>query len=421
MSITNLKNEPGVSKTDGTRKLTIKGETKNYIVYRIPLDKPFYNDRNGRIATYISKYKSEGNLIDRDVVSEYNNILHKFIRESNSNALDQTKENIKRFGQRLPGVVLQDGRVIDGNRRFTCLRELKKEGENVFFEAVILDTENGIDARDIKLLELNLQHGEERPVDYNAIDYLVDMYYDIVKNKMFSVEEYVKSTNKKRRDVELGVKKAELMVQFLEFINAKEQYFIARDMDLDGPLQECVTILNKDFKKWDFEELIKPNFDDKDAQLEFMRIRNVLFTAIYTSRSQSGGDLTRFIRDMGKSAIHSNNREEFLENYEEIVEEVFETLQEEEIVTSKSLKDVGKKLEEVRKEGTKIIEKVIEDNQILEARKKPVELLGSALNYLSKIDNDQVKRLNGEDAEEFELILNEIRETLTKYGEALEI
>ncbi|MEK4407941.1 hypothetical protein COJ27_17500 [Bacillus cereus] len=417
---TKLTSVTGIEKTDGTRKLTIKGKTNNYTVYRIPLEKLFYNDRNGRIATYISKYIAEGNYIDRTIIDEYNDVLHGFIRESNSTALDATKDNISRFGQRLPGVVLQDGRVIDGNRRFTCLRELRKEGNDVFFEAVILDTENGIDERDIKRLELNLQHGEERPVDYNAIDYLVDMYNDIVKNKMFSIKDYGDSTNKNKKDIEMGVKKAILMVQFLEFINAKEQYFIARDMELDGPLQECVTILNKEFKKWSFEELDNPSFEEKDIQAEYLRIRNALFTAIFTSRSDERGDLTRYIRQIGKSVIHSDNREDFLEEYEEIVEEVYETLQED-TVTSQTVKEIGKKLGDARKESSVIIDKVIEDTQITEARKKPVELLNQALTYLNKIDSDQVKRLKVEDAKEFNLVLEEINDVLAEFGEALEI
>lgn len=417
---TKLTGVTGIEKTDGTRKLTIKGKTNNYTVYRIPLEKLFYNDRNGRIATYISKYIAEGNYIDRTNIGEYNNVLHGFIRESNATALEATKDNISKFGQRLPGVVLQDGRVIDGNRRFTCLRELKKEGKDVFFEAVILDTENGIDERDIKRLELNLQHGEERPVDYNAIDYLVDMYNDIVKNKMFSIKEYGDSTNKNKKDIEMGVKKAILMVQFLEFINAKEQYFIARDMELDGPLQECVTILNKEFKKWGFEELDNPNFEEKDIQAEYLRIRNALFTAIFTSRSDERGDLTRYIRQIGKSVIHSDNREDFLEEYEEIVEEVYETLQED-TVTSQTVKEIGKKLGDIRKESTVIIDKVIEDTQITEARKKPVELLNQALTYLNKIDSDQVKRLKVEDAKEFNLVLEEINNVLAEFGETLEV
>lgn len=35
------------------------------------------------------------------------------------------------------------------------------------------------------------------------------------------------------------------MVEFLEHINAPKQYFLAREMGLDGPLVELVNILKK--------------------------------------------------------------------------------------------------------------------------------------------------------------------------------
>ncbi|OCA86152.1 hypothetical protein [Bacillus sp. FJAT-27986] len=414
----NITNCKGVKKTDGKRKLTIKGETKNHSVYRIPINLLYYNDKNGRIATYISKYIADGNILNRDTenqLEQYNNVLHNFIRESNSKAIDNTKENIRRFGQRLPGVVLQDGRIIDGNRRYTCLRELKAEGEDVFFEAVILDTDNGIDERDIKLLELNLQHGEERPIDYNPIDYLVDVYRDIVQNRMFTIKEYAISTNKKPKEIEMAVKKAVLMVQFLDFMNAKEQYFIARDMNLDGPLQEIVSILNKDFKKMDFVELNNPNYDDIGIQSEYFRIRNALFTAIFTNRNEKI-DLTRYIREMGKSVIHSQNREEFFEEYEDIVEEVYEKFREEETITTQSVKEIGRKLEPARKKGTEIIHNKVVDTLVKEARKKPIELLNQALMDLKRIDRDQVKCLKGEDKKDFDIAIGSIRDIIKKFG-----
>lgn len=37
-----------------TKKLTYKGQTKDLDVYRIPIKMLFYNDMNGRIATFIS-------------------------------------------------------------------------------------------------------------------------------------------------------------------------------------------------------------------------------------------------------------------------------------------------------------------------------------------------------------------------------
>ena len=160
--------------TDQRKKITIQGETLNFTVYRIPLDALVYNVKNGRIATYISKYQTDNGELNQNNVIELNNILGKFIRESNPTALDKTKDNIKKFGQKQPGVVLKNGIVIDGNRRFTCLRELESEGKIQYFDAVILSDDYS--ARDIKSLELNLQHDEERPVDYHPIDDLVDIY-----------------------------------------------------------------------------------------------------------------------------------------------------------------------------------------------------------------------------------------------------
>ena len=48
-----------VIKTSLSQKFTINGRTKAYPVYRVRLDKLFYNDQNDRIATWISQYKSE--------------------------------------------------------------------------------------------------------------------------------------------------------------------------------------------------------------------------------------------------------------------------------------------------------------------------------------------------------------------------
>lgn len=414
-----------IMKTDGTRKLTIKGTTKNYTVYKIPLDLLYYNDRNGRIATYISQYISTGNVLDKTNLVEYNNVLQEFIKNSNPIALENTKKNIDRFSQRVPGVVLNDGRVIDGNRRFTCLRMLKEEGKDVFFEAVILDPADGIDERDIKRLELNLQHAEERPIDYNPIDNLVDVYRDIVEDNLFTVREYAENTNKKVKDIELMIKKAELMVQFLEFMNAPGQYYIAREMDLDGPLQELVTILNKDFKNSDFRKLNEANYEDKAEQAEYLRIRNALFTAIFSKRKvtdgEGRGDLTREIREMGKFIINAANRDEFLDEFEDIVEEVYETFQEHDVVTAQSIKEIGRELSDVRKQSSEIIEKRIEDTRLKVAKAKPVDLLNKAFDDMERIDLVQVERLDAVTATEFKVILEKIEEKVKKFGESLNV
>ena len=152
-----------VQKTALTRKLTVDGITKPYPVYKIRLDQLYYNDQNDRIATWISKYKNEHNgqmpdIADRDA---FNGIIEQFIIESNPDAIKRTQNNIELVDQREPGVVLSDGRIIDGNRRFTCLRRLAQKNERFsYFEAVILDRNIDQNAKEIKRLELSIQHGE---------------------------------------------------------------------------------------------------------------------------------------------------------------------------------------------------------------------------------------------------------------------
>ena len=118
---------------------------------------------------------------------EYNNIIHQFITESNPKALSKTQKNIALVGQEQPGVVLADGRIVDGNRRFTCLRNIQEEtGNTQYMNAVILERDITGNAKEIKMLELQLQHGVDKPVDYDPIDRLVGIYNDIVDKKLHS-------------------------------------------------------------------------------------------------------------------------------------------------------------------------------------------------------------------------------------------
>lgn len=390
--------EKDITLTDGTRNLTVKGETKNHKVYKIPLEYLFYNDQNGRIATWISKYNNDNEPLSLDDMEYYNSVLHGFIKQANENAFEKTKKNIKMFGQKVAGVVLKNGRIIDGNRRFTCLREIAVEGEDCYFNAVILDTDAGISDRDIKRLELNLQHAEERPVDYDPIDNLVDIYRDLEQNKTFTISEYVRNVNQTKTEVEKTLKKAILMVEFLDFINAKGKYYIARELNLDGPLQEMVGILNR--------------LDEEKKE----DVKSALFTALLTSQS---GDLTRHIREIGKEIIKTKNAEKFIEEYEEIVEEVFEDLQDEEEVDLSTVNEKISTNTSLKEKSDNIIRKKIEQNRHETVRNKPIVLLNDALDALNAIDETVVSRMNEENREEFEEVLKKIRETLNVYGEKL--
>ena len=114
-----------IEKTHHIKKLIISGiANDSWEVYRIPLDYLYYNDKNGRINTTYKQYQVENGVLQPEVGdSRYNEIFEKFIYDSKPQALQETLHSIKNKTQQEPGVVLPDGRVIDGNRRYECINE----------------------------------------------------------------------------------------------------------------------------------------------------------------------------------------------------------------------------------------------------------------------------------------------------------
>lgn len=269
--------------TEQAVKHTIDGVTRTYPVYRIRIDQLRYNNHNDRIATWLSAYRAEHDGSDPSAlpVNEYNEIIQKFIVDSNPEAIRNTQRNIAAFGQRVPGVVLNDGLVIDGNRRLTCIRRLAGEShETGWFDAVILPDEVASDPKRIKLLELSIQHGEEGKVDYDPIERLVGVYNDIIKDGLLTQAEYAKHTGMTEANVQKLVDQAKLMCDFLEFCNAPDQYHLARELAIAGPLGELPAILKK--CKSDNERL---------------QVKEYVFANII---AQPEGDITRFVRRFKK-------------------------------------------------------------------------------------------------------------------------
>ena len=365
-------------KTDLTTRLTVDGITDTYDVYKIKLDKLYYNDQNDRIATWISKYKADNDLKSFDLsnLEEYNEIIADFIKESDEKAFKKTKNNIKALGQTEPAVILSDGRVIDGNRRFTCLRDLAKENSKFnYLDAIIINKDIQDSKKEIKLLELYLQHGREERVGYNPIDRLVGVYNDVIKNNLITVEEYAKNTEQTANEVKKTIERANLMVEFLEFIDMPEHYYLARDWDLDGPLGEITAVLNK----------IKTEEERED-------LKNIIFTNI---AAKPNTDMTRYIRKI-KNLVNTPQFRPFIEDNLELCEKFLEKFDgaEEKTVEfiNKEVRGDEELRDELRNTYDKYQEKVKKRNSI-NAPKNQIE---KAIDALQNIDFEMVLRLNDE-------------------------
>ena len=142
ISLIKLAQEGKIEKTGAKPKLPIKIDgvsSETLDVYRIPLEYLYYNDKNGRISTGISQYDGELHPANDQVNPQYNDFIAKLIEQDNPGALKRTEKSIQDSGQQVYGYVLDDGRIVDGNRRFTALRNINRTtGRTVYFEAVVL-------------------------------------------------------------------------------------------------------------------------------------------------------------------------------------------------------------------------------------------------------------------------------------------
>lgn len=387
--------------TEYTRKLTLDGITKSYQVYQIRLDKLYYNDQNDRIATWVNKYKEEENIEKFDVFNkDYNQIIENFIYESNPKAIDKTKKNIELVGQREPGVVLNDGRVIDGNRRYTCLRKIHEYNPNVkHFEAVILDRDIRENKKEIKLLELSIQHGEEGKIDYNPIDRLVGLYNDVIKNELITVDEYQRTVNETRASINKKIEQANLMVEFLEFIGAPEKFYIARDLELDGPLGEIPAILNK------------VRTEDEKEDLKLIIFSNLLM--------KPKGDITRFVRKI-KTIADSEYVTDFVEEQLDFVEETAEKVEKFEDINSKVINNEFRNDEKLQEQMVQSLEKFEIKTKKDLTRIKPIQDMQKIYITLESIDINMIAKLSIEEQEELNQTIEACKEELDKILTTLE-
>ena len=209
---------------------------------------------NGRISTYIEEYDENHNNsplkeLLKSNKEKYNDVIAGFIKESSSDNLvsfNKTKEDIRAKGQQQPGVILSDGRIIDGNRRFTALRELFKETGDLkfaFFEAVCLPAPQENDKAAwlaIKLLELNLQFDVDEKKDYNRIDFLVSFYKDVMNplTKLCDEKTYCHASGMKANEFKTNTAVVETMLDYLDWRGKPKAFYILKNEKLDGPIED---------------------------------------------------------------------------------------------------------------------------------------------------------------------------------------
>lgn len=395
----------------GKKKITISGQINNqWDVYKIPLEYLYYNDKNGRINTVYKQYQAENGPLQPEAGdSEYNEIFEKFIYNSNSRALEDTLQSIKQKTQQEPGVVLSDGRIIDGNRRFTALRMFQAE-DNISkeFEAVILplDLNSEKDEKTIKELELDLQLGREERVSYDPIDRIFDVYDTIVVQKLMTAEEYKKASGAgNTKGINRDIRLAKLILRFIGIVspggNPVDKFYLARELKLDGPIEEIEGTIEK--------------LKDKEKE----SITDAVLTHLAVAKSANGKvDATRIMRDVKNNILKNEDAKQyFLEAVDDKIDEIIDAFQEKPIKNSNDLKRVVESSPELEKtvNGLQLsVDRMIFKGEKDSLRKEALNELQDIRDELQELKANDFKELTTNEFLDAKEVLKEIQDILFK-------
>lgn len=382
--------------TEESRTFMLKGRPEMFEIYLVPLESLRYNLQNGRIASYITEYEDTKGILPQDY-DILNDEVEKFIVESNERAFKKTKNNIKLFDQLEPAVVLSTGVVVDGNRRFSALRQLHREGNGAKFgylKAAVIDEKN-YTPKEIKTLELNLQHARDVRVDYNPIERLVDIYRDLLRDEaQFTVEEYARETDTTIKKINEDIEVAKLLVQYLEFLNQPLKFHIARHQNLDGPLREVFKIL----RSQKIDDYLKED------------VRELLFANILTLN----GDVTRKIRELKIVMEDPNTVSEYLEEVEEVLESINDYFQEEEVHRNIEKTNIVNIPEEAVRAISKTTEMKVEKKKLSKAQKQPIEAISKTLSTVENVDIEAACKMEEADKDDFMNYISKIKNKIQR-------
>lgn len=399
-SLLHLVGTDSVQKTTLTRKVTYAGKTVVYPVYRVRLDCLYYNDQNDRIATWITQYEGENGT---DALSElntdiYNRIIENFICESNPESINKTQRNIALVGQREPGVTLADGRIVDGNRRYTCLRRIQRDtAEPVYFETVIMDMDAHEDKKQIKLLELAIQHGEEKKVDYDLIDYAVGTYRDVVQTGLLTVEEYAASTNEALADVKKRIEVAGVICEFLAYLKLPEQYHIAREFQVYSLFQEMIVPL----RQLDASQ---------KEQLKIIAFNNAMMKAVPDQR--------KFIRDI-KKLIKNGTYDSYFEEQKKWTSVIQEKYKAVDVYSKEDVDRFAEENKAIAEELQLSMERALLKSRAAILRNKPAENVSKSIALMMEVDPRLFGKMEEKEKENLKAELNELAKIIEGFQKML--
>lgn len=257
------------------------------------------------------------------------------------------------------------------------------------------------DPKQIKALELSIQHGSEEKVEYDPVERLVGIYNDIVDpdRKQFTPAEYAELTSSTEKDVTKQMELAQIMVDFLDFIEQPRQFHICKNLSMGAFFTEIPALLKKCKSEGDEES-----------------VKNIAFTKVLLS---SEGDRVRQIRLL-KKILEGPNADMFINRGSDIAAEACERITE-----GASNSDFMTRIAELRSD-TKLsddLDNLIETQAKEAERQKvaasPCDAIKKAWRNLNQVEETLFPELGKADLRELSRELKTLQDRVSEIDNAL--
>lgn len=222
-----------------THSVIIKGQSKDIQVYKIPLDLLFYNIKNGRFAAeYLELKENLGRELRPDDHRD-NIIIRKMLLDLDPKKSLELEIDIRKFGQREPGICTYDGYVHNGNRRFSVLQNIVDTGDLHFNFLQVARLPRETDDQDLALIETGIQFSKNIQLDYGPINTLLKFQQCIDAGlSPVQLAKNIYGFNDEKEVLE-KLEILKLIVKYLKFIDSENHFKKA-----DGVVEHFIDLNN---------------------------------------------------------------------------------------------------------------------------------------------------------------------------------
>lgn len=296
----------------GKWQLEIGGQKQILTFYRFPIKLLLYNVDNGRMVMEVREWEEKNKRkLDASVKKDAKRI-RKILLGLDPEKTRVLKEDLHQKGQMEPGVITQDGIVINGNRRMALLEDLHKEestGKWEYLEAVRLPAT--ISEKDLWKIEAGLQLSKDKVAEYHPVNELLKIKQGI-QSGLSPQEVAAAMYGRTKEEVEDSVKRLEIIDNFLKFFVQPGNYgfikkFGLHEYFIDIQKQVVATVKREGLPK---KELAKR------LQYAFALIRaSILIQTKETKKKKKTKPITHWdIRRLGKIFPDAHAKDAYLEH-----------------------------------------------------------------------------------------------------------